>query len=69
MSKSYKYIDTDYIYTDIKTGVLKNLAGITDKDDLLFFESVAVSKRIKELYDKPIKINGIESLFEIKLSV
>ncbi len=65
MSKSYKYIDTDYIYTDIKTGVLKNLAGITDKDDLLFFESVAVSKRIKELFDKPIKINGIESLFEI----
>ncbi len=48
MSNSYKYIDPDSIYIDSKSGILKNLANITDAEDLLFFESVAVAKRIKE---------------------
>ena len=39
MSDSYKYVDPDYIYTDPKTGILRNLAGLTDPDALLFFES------------------------------
>ncbi len=65
MSDSYKYVDTDYIYTDPKTGILRNLVGITDPDALLFFESTAVAKRLQELYDNPIKINSIESLFVI----
>ena len=65
MSDSYKYIDPDYTYTDPKTGILRNLAGLTDSDALLFFESVAVAKRIQELHENPIKIKGIESLFEI----
>jgi len=65
MSNSYKYIDPDYTYTDSKTGVLRNLADLTDKDILLFVESGAVTKRIQELYINPIKIKGIESLFEI----
>jgi cell filamentation protein len=65
MPDSYKYVDQDYIYTDPKTGILRNLADITDPDDLLFFESGAVSKRIQELYEKPIKINGIDSLLNI----
>ena len=65
MSDSYKYVDPDYTYTDPKTGILKNLADITDPDALLFFESVAVTKRIQELYENPIKIMGVESLFEI----
>jgi len=65
MSDSYKYIDPDHTYTDPKTGILKNLAGLTDSDALLFFESGAVAKRIQELYENPIKIKGIESLFEI----
>ncbi len=56
MPNSYKYIDLDYTYTDPKTGILRNMAGITDPDDLLFFESVAVAKRIQELYENPIKI-------------
>jgi cell filamentation protein len=56
MSDPYKYVDLDYIYTDPKTGILRNLADITDSDDLLFFESGAVAKRIQELYEKPIKI-------------
>lgn len=65
MSNSYKYIDPDYTYTDPKSGILRNLQGITDEDDLVFVESGAVSKRLDELYKKPIKIKGIESLFEI----
>jgi len=65
MSDFYKYIDTDYIYTDPKTGVLRNLANITDPDALHFFESVVVTKRIKELYERPIKIKGADSLLTI----
>ncbi len=65
MSDSYKYVDPDYIYSDPKTGILRNLAGLTDPDALLFFESGAVAKRIQELYENPIRIKGIESLFEI----
>ena len=65
MSDSYKYIDLDYTYTDPKTGILRNIADITDTDDLLFFESVAVAKRIQELYEKPIKIKGVDSLLSI----
>ncbi len=65
MSNSYKYIDPDYTYTDPKTGLLRNIQNITDPDVLLFVESVAVTKRLQELYENPIKIKGIESLFEI----
>jgi cell filamentation protein len=46
MPDSYKYIELDYTYTDPKTGVLRNLADISNPDDLLFFESVVVAKRI-----------------------
>jgi cell filamentation protein len=65
MPDSYKYIDLDYTYTDSKTGILRNIADITDPDDLPFFESVVVAKRIQELYEKPIKIKGTDSLFSI----
>jgi cell filamentation protein len=65
MSKSYKYIDPDYTYSDAKTGILRNLQDISDPDVLLFVESSAVTKRLHELYEIPIKIKGIESLFLI----
>lgn len=65
MSDSYKYIDTDYTYADPKSGILRNLEDISDPDVLLFVESAAVTKRLKELYESPIKITGIDSLFEI----
>jgi cell filamentation protein len=65
MSDSYKYIDFDYTYTDPKTGILKNLQGITDPDVLLFVESGTVTKRLQELCNNPIKIKGIENLFDI----
>ncbi len=65
MSNSYKYIDSNYTYTDPKTGLLRNLQDISDPDVLLFVESGVVTKRLQELYEKPIKIRGTESLFEI----
>ncbi len=65
MSNSYKYIDLDYTYIDPQTGILRNLVDITDHDVLFFVESAAVAKRLQELYENPIKIKGIESLFAI----
>jgi cell filamentation protein len=65
MSNSYKYIDPDFTYTDPKIGLLRNLQDITDPDVLLFVESGAVIKRLQELYENPMKIKGIDSLFEI----
>lgn len=65
MSNSYKYVDPDFIYTDPETGLLRNLQDIIDPEVLLFVESGAVTKRLQELYEYPIKIKSIDSLFEI----
>jgi cell filamentation protein len=65
MSNSYKYIDPDYNYTDPKTGILRNLHDISEPDVLLFVESGAVTKRLQQLVENPIKIKGIDSIFEI----
>ncbi|MFN8277489.1 MAG: Fic family protein [Chitinophagales bacterium] len=65
MSNAYKYIDPDFTYTDPNTGLLRNLQGITDADVLLFVESGTVTKRLQELYENPIKIKGVDSLFEV----
>ena len=65
MRNNYEYIDPDYTYTDPKTGVLRNLADITDPDDLLFFESTAVIKRAKELETRSIAIHNAETLLKI----
>ena len=65
MSNSYKYLDPDYTYTDPKTGLLRTLQDITDPEVLLFVEIGAVTKRLQELYENPIKIKGIDSLFAI----
>lgn len=65
MSNSYKYIDPENTYIDPKTGLLRNLQDISDPDVLLFVESGAVTKRLQELYEYPISIKGIDSLFQI----
>lgn len=65
MYNSYKYIDPNYTYIDSKTGVLRNLANITDEKTLLFVESGATTKRLYELYQNPIKIKCIKDLFTI----
>lgn len=55
----------DYTCTDPQTGLLRNVPDISDPDVLLFAESVAVTKRLRELSENPIKIKEIESLFLI----
>jgi cell filamentation protein len=65
MSDSYQYVDPDFFYTDPQTGVLRNLAGVTDAEALLFLESAAVTKRIQQLYVKPIQVSGANSLYHI----
>lgn len=65
MSDSYKYLDPTHTYTDPDTGVLKNLLNITDHDVLSFVESSVVTKRLQELFENPIKIKNVESLFLI----
>lgn len=65
MSNSYKYLDPDHTYTETKTGLLRNLQDISDPEVLLFVESAAVTRRLQQLDENPIKIKGIDSLFEI----
>jgi cell filamentation protein len=65
MPNQYQYIDPDYTYTDPKTGVLRNLANITDSDTLLLIESGAVTKRIAELQANPIIIKKSATLLDI----
>ncbi len=65
MPDKYSYIDPDYTYTDPKTGVMRNLAGVSDHDTLLLIESGAVTKRMAELWAKPLKIKDSSSLLVI----
>ncbi len=65
MSNLYKYIDEKSVYIDPKTGVLRNLLDIDDEETLNFVESAIVTKKLKELYENPIAISGIETLFVI----
>jgi len=61
----YKYIDPDYSYIDAKTGIIRNLADITEYEVLLFVESGAVTKRTQELFENPIKIKDTASLLAV----
>jgi cell filamentation protein len=65
MPNNYKYIDPEYVYTDPITGVLRNLAGVTDYDTLTLVETGATTKRAKELQQKPLTIKSSDTLFEI----
>jgi cell filamentation protein len=64
MENDYQYIDPKLKYSD-ENGVLFNLAEIKDQKILIIFESLKVSKRIEELFEKPIKIKNSESLLKI----
>ena len=65
MSNSYTYVDTDYIYTDPQTGVLRNIGNITDNEALQFAEAGATARRSQELWMNPIQVTGSETLFSI----
>ena len=64
MENNYLYIDPKLKYSD-QNGVLFNLAEIADNKILIVFESLKVSKRVEELFEKPIKIKNSESLLKI----
>lgn len=40
MPNSYTYVDTDYIYTEPQTGVLRNIGNIGDNETLQFIEGL-----------------------------
>ena len=65
MTDDYRYIDPDYVYTDPKTGILRNLAGVTDHDALIFAETAATAKRANELRAKPIRVVDSSTLLAI----
>lgn len=65
MAENYKYVDSKYIYVDAETGILRNIPNFKSAEELLFFESVTVAKRIQELQNSSNTIIGIVSLFEI----
>ena len=69
MTNDYRYIDHDYVYTDPITGILRNLAGVTDHDALIFAETAATAKRSNELRAKPIRVVDSGTLFSIHHSL
>jgi cell filamentation protein len=58
MTDNYAYIDPDYHYSNPKTGVLKNLAGIDNHKKLTDFESLCVTIRSMSL-EKLISLSGM----------
>jgi cell filamentation protein len=64
VENDYQYLDPDRKYT-YRNGVLYNLANIEDDKILLAYESLKVSKRVEELFEKSIKINNSDSLLTI----
>lgn len=65
MADKYKYIDKDSLYVYPETDVLRNKANITNYDELVLFESIAVQKRLIELHNKPITVKKITDLLKI----
>jgi len=65
MPETYRYIDPDSVYTDPETGVLRNLGGIRDEDELRFFESAAVGKRLRELRHSVVPVKDAGALLAI----
>ncbi|MDR1740163.1 MAG: Fic family protein [Bacteroidales bacterium] len=65
MPNSYQYLDPEYVYTDPETGILRNLAGVTDKETLILIEAGATAKCINELQKTPLKIKSSKTLLDI----
>jgi cell filamentation protein len=65
MPDKYRYIDPECVYTDSKTGVLRNLAGVTDQDILTIVETGATTKRANELQKNPLQIKSTATLLTI----
>ena len=61
----YHYIDPEHGYTDPATGVLRNLAGITDPAAATFLETSATTLRMRELVAVPMQIQDSSTLLAI----
>jgi cell filamentation protein len=62
---TYKYDDPDHLYTDPKTGVLRNKLGITDNEILQMTEGIEVGRKLEELEDNPITVKSADTLLTI----
>jgi cell filamentation protein len=49
-------INPDYLYTDPKTCILRNIENIADREALLFLEPAATAKCVIELKKYQIKV-------------
>ena len=65
MSNDYRYVDPDYVYTDPKTGVLRNLENISNYNALTFAETAATAKRASELLENPLSVTRSDTLFAV----
>jgi cell filamentation protein len=65
MKNDYRYNDPDYIYTDPETGLLRNIANISDRKLLIAFESLNCSRRLEELWQTPIDVKDSRTLLDI----
>ena len=61
----YHYLDPAHGYTDPATGVLRNLAGITDPAAATFLETSTTALRMGELKASPLKIRDSSTLLAI----
>lgn len=61
----YEYLDPDYIYTDKATGVMKNLLGITDKEQLHIAEHRITAGRESELLKRNPKVKSLNEIQKI----
>ncbi|GBR76796.1 hypothetical protein NO2_1288 [Candidatus Termititenax persephonae] len=61
----YRYLDSDNIYTDPQTGILRNKPSIRDAKLLQVFESFQASNRLEQLISKPLKIRNSTALLKI----
>lgn len=62
---NYRYLDPDDTYTDSESGLLRNLQNIKSYELLLAFESLSVTRRLEDLYKRPLKIQASISLLSI----
>jgi hypothetical protein len=53
MRNDYQYIDADYIYTGPRTGVLRNLGGIANRNALVFAETFSLRSICKKIAVPP----------------
>ncbi len=65
MPNDYKYLDPDYVYTDPKTGVLRNLENLSNYNALTFAETTATAKRASELLENPLSVASSDTLFAV----